>query len=205
MTAVDPPAARRPRWPWFAPLAAAVARDLTVLRYAVDWRLRPDIPADAAPFTCHKSSRLLVWSLLFVAVLEIAAAHALISIWSVRAALTVSLLSGVGVVYLLGLANSFARLPLLVSARGVRVRAGLILDQWVGFDEIASVEAVVDCGDPKRPGFLKASGLVYPNVVLRLRAPMTIDRLFKGPKTVEVIGLHPDEPTQFVRAVRAGG
>jgi hypothetical protein len=181
-----------------------VATELAVLRYAVGWRMAPAVPADATPFSYHRGSRLLVWSLLFVAILEIVALHAVISIWSAKAAWTITIISMLGMVYLLGLVNAFARLPLLVSPEGLRVRTGLIIDQRLRFDEIASIETVMDCGDPKRPGFLKASVLAYPNVVVRLRRPMAIDRLLKGPKTCDLIGLHLDAPADFVAAVRKG-
>ena len=177
--------------------------ELRILWFAAAWWARPDRPQGAQAFSYHRNMQVLLWMLLAVSALEIGVTLVALRLMSPRIGGIVSALSAIGVVYLLGLINAFAKLPLLVTPRGVRVRAGLLVDQWVGFEEMAEVRLVQDCGDPKRPGFLKASALAYPNTLIELVRPRTVRTLFRAKPDILTIGLHPDDAPAFVDAVRA--
>lgn len=173
-----------------------------MLRYALDWRLGPDAPEGSQAFSYHLGVRFLLWGLLGACVLELVAAHLLVRLFfGPVATWVVFAFSVMGVVYVVGLMRALARLPLLVSDEGVRVRAGPLIDHWLPISQVAGADCVINCGDTKRPGFLKASLLAYPNVVVEIDPPLTLKRRGRT-EEITAIGLHPDDAAGFVTAVR---
>lgn len=172
------------------------------LRYALDWRLRPDVPAGAEAFSNHRNIQPLLWALIVVSLLEIVAAHLLVGFFmGATAAYLVFGLSVLGLLYVVGLVNSLAKLPLLVGPDGVRVRAGTLVDHWLPLERIAGATSVTNCGDLKRPGFLKASLLAYPNVLIELDPPLAVKRPNGRTADISTIGLRPDDGPAFVAAI----
>lgn len=173
-----------------------------MLRYALDWRLRPDVPAGTQAFPYHRNIQPMLWALLFACLVELVAAHVLVGLFfGARAAWAVFALSLIGLVYVVGLMRSLSKLPLLVSPEGVRVRAGTLIDAWLPLDRIAGAACVINCGDTKRPGFLKAALMAYPNVVLDIAPPVAVRRANGRVVEVTAVGLHPDDGQAFIAAI----
>lgn len=173
-----------------------------LLRYAFDWRLPPDVPAGTEAFSYHRGIRHMLWALLIACLLEVVAAHLLIGfLVGPTAAWVVFGLSLLGLVYLVGVINSLARLPLLVAADGVRVRAGTLIDQWLPIDRITRVSRVTNCGDTKRAGFLKAALMAYPNVLIELDPAVSVRRPNGRIAEITTVGLSPDDSAAFVAAI----
>ena len=189
----------------------AGSSELRILKFAVDWGAAPDVPAGAAAFTYHRTMTPMLWALIVAGLLELSLTHLVLALVLrlPMLAWTVFGITAFGLVWLIGLVNSLGKLPILVTAHGVRIRAGLLIDQWLPLDQIAEVRTALDCGDLKRPGFLKASLLAYPNTLITLASPVIVSLPFKAPRDVSVIGLHPDDADGFVAAIaaskRAGG
>ena len=75
-------------------------------------------------------------------------------------------------VYLVGLIKSFRFRPVLLTAEGVRVRAGFLIDQLVPFDAIVAVDAGFTGEEVRDAATLNAALLAWPNVMLRLDRPL---------------------------------
>lgn len=177
---------------------AAVAGELAFLWYAVAWTARPEIPAGATAFTHHRAAAPILWIVIALSVVEIGLVHLLVASLNPTVGALVLVLSVLSLVWLLGLANALAKRPLLVSDAGVRLRLGLLLDLWMPRDAIASVHAVTDAGDLRRPGFLKAALIAYPDTVIELARPLAVRR-----RPIATIALRPDDGPAFRAAVEA--
>jgi hypothetical protein len=170
-------------------IAGPAAAELDVLRYAIGWRMKPDVPPGAQAFTYHRSLTPIFWTLVFVSGVEIGLTHLVVALIAPKAAWLVAGLSEFGLVYLLGAGNAFARRPILLT------------DTHLPLDRIAAVRQVLDAGDRRRPGFLKASLLAYPNVLVELTEPTAVAVAFRPARLVTTIGLHPDDAAAFMAAV----
>lgn len=175
---------------------------LKALRHAFAWGATPDVPPGATAFSYHRGLQAVMWALLAASLLETAVLHLLLArLWSVKASLVLFAVSVSGLIYLIGLINSLARLPILVTDAGVSVRGGLLLDQWLPLAQIEAVSIVADPGDLKRPELLKASLLAYPNTLIRLARP--IPRRGRGGRSrdITIVALRPDDAAGFAAAV----
>jgi hypothetical protein len=176
---------------------------IRALYFAWAWAAAPDVPPGAGAFSYHRSLRPILIALIAAMVLETVAVHVgvffLVSRTLAWVLLTLSLL---GLVWLLGLVNSVAKLPILVTETGVRVRAGLLIDQWLPVAQVAGVRTGLNFGDLKRPEVLRASLVVYPNVLIELSSPL---RLGRGDRAREVtlVAVHPDDAAGFAAAIKA--
>lgn len=102
------------------------------LRYAFAWGAGPDAPPGAVAFFYHRSLQPVLWGLLSASLLETAVLHLLLArLWSVQGSLLLLVVSVLGLIWLIGLINSLAKLPILVTSNGVRVRCGLLIDRWL--------------------------------------------------------------------------
>jgi hypothetical protein len=182
-------------------IAAPAAAELEVLRYAIGWRMKPDVPAGARAFAYHRTLRPIFWTLVFVSVMEIGLTHLLVALAAPKAAWLVIALSEFGLVYLLGMGNALARRPILLTDTHLHIRTGLLIEARLPLDRIVAVRQVLDAGDLRRPGFLKASLLAYPNVLVELTEPTAVTVAFKPTRQVTTLGLHPDDAAAFVAAL----
>lgn len=177
---------------------------MMLLRYAFNWNQSPDIPAGSIPFSYHRGLRPMLWALIGASILEIVVLHLVVALfWSEIAAMVLAGLSVLGLVYLIGFMVSLEKSPLLVTDVDLIVRTGTLFDQRISLSNISDVAAALDCGDVKRDGFLKASLIAYPNVLITLCSPIRMRSPKKGWRVIDTIGLRPDDAAGFVAAIEA--
>lgn len=189
----------------FPPMLVRLAMaELTVLHIALlRWGGPADVPANARAFSYHRHLAPMCAALLILSAIEVAAYHLIVGHWNRTAAIILFVLSDVGFVYLIGLIKSFRFRPILVTPEGVRVRAGLLIDELVPLDAIAGVDTGPSLsGETVRgPGTLNAALLAWPNVVLRLERPIRRHAVVKrGP--FDRVAFRLDDPEPFVRLLR---
>lgn len=160
------------------------------------WGAAPDVPAGCQGFAYHKHLTPMAVTLLVLQGIEVAVHHLLLAHWSAFAAYVLFVVSDVGLVYMLALIKSFRLRPVLLTPEGVRVRSGLLIDRFVPYAAIASLETGFDSALVKDKATLNAGLLAWPNLVLRLNAPLPGRR----PRTA--IAFRLDDPEPFVRALR---
>ncbi|MGZ3377409.1 MAG: hypothetical protein ACXU8S_12495 [Phenylobacterium sp.] len=172
------------------------------LYFAFAWTAAADTPADARAFAYHRSLRPILIALIVAVLLETVVVHVAVFFLVNRALAWVLLgFSLLGLIWLLGLVNSVAKLPILVTTDGVRVRAGLIIDLWLPADRIVGVRTGLDFGDLKRPEVLRASLVAYPNVMIELAPPLSVGQGGRR-REVTLVALHPDDAPGFAAAVK---
>lgn len=185
-------------------LVRLAAAELSVVHMALfRWGGAADVPADARAFSYHRHLTPMCAALLILSAIEMAVYHLLVGHWSRTAAMVMFVLSDVGFVYLLGLIKSFRFRPVLVTAEGVRVRAGFLIDQLVPFDAIVAVDAGFTGEEVRDATTLNAALLAWPNVMLRLDHPLPrrswLWRTWRGRGSFARIAFRLDDPAPFVR------
>ncbi|OAN65680.1 hypothetical protein [Sphingomonas sp. TDK1] len=179
------------------PLVRVAAAELRWLHLGLfRWGAAPDVPAGCQSFAYHRHLTPMAVTLLALQAIEIAVHHLLLAHWSARAAYILFVLSDVGLIYMIALIKSFRLCPVLLTPEGARVRAGLLVDQFVPYAAIVSLETSFDSALVKDKATLNAGLLGWPNLVLRLHDPLPGRR----PRTA--IAFRLDDPEPFVRALR---
>ncbi|MEN2791465.1 hypothetical protein ABC974_17645 [Sphingomonas oligophenolica] len=184
-----------------ANLAKFAAHDINLIGYLFVWRRSADVPAGMIPFDYYRHVRPILFAFLAIAAIEAFAAHFLfmharpIIKWIVFA------VDDIGLLYLLAFILSLPKLPVLVSREGLRVRAGVLVDQWIPMEEIASAGRVISLAAEDKSRMLKASLMAYPNVIVTLKRPLKLKLPFRGERAIELIGLHPDDAAGFIQTL----
>lgn len=156
------------------------------------------LKSGAQAFTYHRNGLLaLVWTVVLLAPVELLVTHLLVSRWSEAAAIGLTALSVLPIVYLVVIAASLRLLPVLVDAEGVRVRLGLLLDQRFDWDVVATAEPATGLAS-RGPDVLRATTLTPANVRLTLHRPVRARRGLKPAQDVTSVDLYLDAPTAFL-------
>jgi hypothetical protein len=183
--------------PAFVRLAAA---ELSVIHIALfRWGGPADIPAGSRTFAYHRHLAPMCATLLVLSLIEIAVCHLLAAHWSPTAALILFALSVFGLVYLIGLIKSFRYRPVLITAQGVRIRAGLAIDQSIPLERIARVETAIAGADIRDPATLNAALLAWPNILLRIDPPIARRSWLGRRAPIAAVAFRLDDPDPFVR------
>ena len=176
------------------------AAEMTVLHMALfRWGGPADVPANARAFAYHRHLTPICATLLILSAIEIGVYHLLVGHWSRIGAIVMFVLSDLGFVYLLGLIKSFRFRPVLLMPEGVRVRAGILIDQLVPLDAIVAVESGFTGEEVRDPGTLNTALLAWPNIMLRLDRPMHRRSLLKRREPFNRIAFRLDDPESFIR------
>lgn len=162
------------------------------------WGGPADVPHGSRAFAYHRHLAPMCAVLLGLSLIEAGVCHLLVAQWSRSAALAMFVVSDVGLVYLVGLIKSFRFRPVLVTSDAVRIRAGILIDQPLPLDNIAGIETRFTGADVHDAATLNAALLAWPNVLLRLRAPLVRRRLLRRQR-VSAVAFRLDDADAFVR------
>jgi hypothetical protein len=181
-------------------LIRLASAEMTAIHMALfRWSGPADVPANSRAFAYHKHLTPMCATLLILSAIEVAVYHLLVGHWSRTATLIMFILSDVGFVYLLGLIKSFRFRPVLLTPEGVRVRAGLLIDQLIPLDAIAAVEGGLTGEEVRDPATLNAALLAWPNIMLRLDRPLHRSSFLKKRGPFVRVAFRLDDPAAFIR------
>jgi hypothetical protein len=186
-------------------LASVLGMELSILYYAfASWRRPAFAPAGTRAFSYHVQSSLaaIFGVLVLGSVGELVAVHFLLRTISPRAAWTLTIVSVIGVLWLVGFLRAAMLRPVLLSDTHLFVRTGL---QWrldVPLAEIAHVAIGRVPPSPNEPGTLRAVRFGQPNVSLSLRQPMVARGAYGSERSVTRVLLTLDDRSAFERALR---
>ena len=177
-------------------LAGILATEMAVFYYAFGaWRKRSELPGGARAFSIHRQSgaAALFAMLAAVGAMEAVLVHLVVMRWSPAAAWVLTALSAYGTVWLVAMARSFALRPVVVTEGVIVVRGGLL---WTAEIPMAAIAAI------QRQGAfdLKMPPASEPNVVLKLRQPVTARGMYGATRRVTGIALAVDDPDAFAAA-----
>lgn len=173
--------------------------ELTVIHMALfRWGGPADVPDGSRAFAYHKHLAPMCAALLGLSAIEVAVYHLLVGQWSGKAALVMFVISDVGLVYLIGLIKSFRFRPVLITPEGVRIRAGLLIDQAIPLEAIVSVETTISSDEVRDPATLNGALLAWPNILIRLNRPLERRSALRR-RSFTAVAFRLDEPELFVR------
>jgi hypothetical protein len=180
-------------------IAALFATEITAVGYALfSWRRRT--PSDGFSMHREQSYLLVIAVLAFLLVVESAGVHFLVMRLSVTAAWLLTALSAYGLLWIVGDAQAVRLTPVrwigdeLVVQQGVRWRARVPRDQIAGAEAIES-----------RPDGALRLGVLRANVLLTLRAPITVRGPFGLERRAERLALTVDRRSEFLATLPLAG
>lgn len=189
-----------------------------LLRRAVRWEAgtwrslarwvtrRPDVPPGAVPFPYHGPLVAPAVVMAGLSLLEVVAVDVLVP-WPWTALRVAVLAVGVwGALLTVGMGVAAVVYPHLVTAEGLRVRAGAGLDLHVAWEDVAEIRWVRRDHAGIRAarvddGVLSVGVGNMTNVAVRLRRPITA-RLPRGPVEATAVHRYADDPEAVVTAAR---
>jgi hypothetical protein len=126
------------------------------------WWATPQIPDGAKAFSYHRGSidSYVLGLFAFSAAIEAAIVHALVRHWSAGAAWVLTVLSGSGVLYLIGSIRAFSLRPALLDQTRLTLRLGLVRSVTVALADIRQIDRIH--GTPDRAKDLKRLCLLQP-------------------------------------------
>lgn len=182
-------------------LATFAATDINLLSYVIPGLRRRDVPPGFLAFDYHQQIRPILLVFISLAAIEAVAGHLML----IRAApvvrWTVFVISDLGLLYFVALAASLNKLPLLVSADRLVVRAGIFIEVDIPVDAIAQVHGISSERQRRRPGSVNTALMSQPSVFLEFSRQLPATIPVKGERQVWRAGVRPDNPIAFISAV----
>lgn len=183
-------------------LVRFAAAELALLHMAFwRWGGPPDVPARCRSFAYHRHLAPMSATLLVLSAIEVGVYHIFLGHWNRTAALVMFVVSDLGLIYLVGLIKSFRLRPILLTPEGVRVRAGLMIDQLIPYDRIAGLETAIDGDVVRSRDTLNAALLAWPNMMLRLDRPIARTTLSRR-RAFSRVAFRLDDPEPFAALLR---
>ena len=180
------------------PLVALALAEARVLHLALlSWRRPTDVPEGATGFAYHRYLAPMLWVLLTLQMIELSVVPLLVMLWSPTVAWVLLALSVWGVLWIVALFKSLRLRPVLLTDKGVRVRAGLLIDVLVPFDRIAAVRGPSDAAEVKAKTTLNAALLAWPDIVFDLHEPMRVSGPLGRERLVDKGAFKLDDPAAF--------
>ena len=138
----------------------------------------------------------MMWVFVCVAGVELVVVHLLVALWRPRVAAGLSVLTGAGVLWLIGVIRSFRRLPVLIKDDRLVMRVGTLARIDVPLAQVAGLRESWDAAALKRSGVRKLSLIAWPDIVVDIDPPLPGRR---GP--VRAVAHRLDDPAGFARAL----
>lgn len=146
-------------------------------------------------FAYHRAVAPMLWVLVGLASIELLVVHLLLAHWSRTAAVILSALTFGSIVWLVGVIRSFRRLPVLLTADALVMRAGTLKGVTLPLNDIAGLRQQWGAAAMKRRNVLNLALIAYPNVVIDLRAPRV------GRRAITAVAHRLDDPVAFTAAL----
>ncbi len=99
--------------------------------------------------------------------------------------------------WIVAILKSLRLRPVLLTDKGVRVRAGLLIDVLVPFERIAEVRGPSDAAEVKAKTTLNAALLAWPDIVFHLHEPMRVSGPLGRERLVDKVAFKLDDPAAF--------
>jgi hypothetical protein len=181
--------------------AAAFASETAIFYYALgSWRARPHIPKDSAGFTHHRRSGQagIVLGLLLLLAVEGIAVHVVLQSWSSIAAWIFTACTLYGALWMIGDYRATVLRPILVTDNYISIRCGLRWTLHVRREQINGIHRAKPEGGKE---ILNLTFFGTPTHWIELTETVTARGMYGIRRRVRVIGLEPDEPGEFERAL----
>jgi len=163
------------------------------------WRAKPEVTPGSRAFSIHREAGVVaLFSVIAVlGCIETVGIHFLISRWNRTAAWVLTILSGYGLVWIVGLCQSIRLRPVLLDEEGLLLRLGLVWSLRVPYSAIAALH------DGGWGHDAKVAPLGGPKTVIELHQPATLVYPFGITRQARRIGVAVDGHPEFVKALES--
>ena len=148
-------------------------------------------------FDYHRSVAPIMWVFFAIAVIELVVVHLLVALTWPLVGWTLTILSAIGIVWILLGIRSFRRLPHELVGDRLTVRFGNMKQVRLGLGQVDRVIGSWEDGAVQAKNAINLAGIAYPNRCIELVEPLE-----KGRSRVFV---RLDDPEPFDRALSAAG
>jgi len=182
--------------------AALVARELKIIGYAIPLPgLSPRAMVAPLAFSNHLVARPMLFALLAIAVVELAVGHIVLQAFS-RGLATAHLIFGLFfILYIAGIARSFARLPTVIDGGVLKIRMSVLFEASVPLNVISSVGRIQSMPVAGDETVANGAIIVAPNLLAKVSQPVWSDRMFKPRALTHAIAFYVDRPDAFLAAL----
>ncbi|MCC7352592.1 MAG: hypothetical protein IT330_02455 [Anaerolineae bacterium] len=150
-------------------------------------------------FPYHRQSgyTIVFYAMLFIVIVEAAALHFLIQLWSAPVAWAVTALNLYALLWMLGYYQSARLQPMVLTPTHLHLRTGF---QWRAEIPLAHIAEVrrATFSDRKAEGYLNVAVFGEPRLVLRLKEPALVMGFFGKTQAVSLLGITVDDEKAFV-------
>jgi hypothetical protein len=180
-------------------IASVLAMEAAVLYYAFAWRPKAHVREGARAFTVHEETGVAALFGCFAALglIEGGVVHVIAAASHPVAAWVMTAVTAYGTIWLVAVARSFALHPILVGAKTLEIRSGLLASLCVPLASIASAEEGEAAAD------WKVVPMSAPNVRVTFRAPAIGRGGYGRTREVRSVALAVDDPRGFLEALGA--
>ncbi len=123
-------------------------------------------------FAYHKSVAPMMWVMLSLMGIELIVVHTMISIWSHKVAIILSVVTFLAVAWLFVAIRSFAFLPVRIDGDALLFYAGKLKFLRIPIAMIHSEKTGWTSDDLNQKGVMNFALIAYPNVVITLKSPI---------------------------------
>lgn len=148
-------------------------------------------------FAYHRSIAPMMWVFVALATIEILVVHFLIGIWWPFVALILSVLSVLGLFWLVRQLLSFKHLPVEIGEASLVWRVGTLRSVTIPFATIAGIRREWSGDAIKSRDVLNLALIAYPNVLLDLKEPI----IGKRGRQIHAVAHKLDDPAAFLAAL----
>jgi hypothetical protein len=176
-------------------LARIARAEIDVYRYAFRRSNKAELPTGARAFTIHEASGAasLFWLLACLTPIEAGAIHFILP---VKLAWIMTALSIYGAVWMIAVARSFTALPIIVEARGITLRRGMLMSMYIPREAIASIARKE--GEGK---YARFALLADPSVYISFHQPLEVELPMGFTRKVHGASIAPDDAAGFFKAI----
>ena len=177
-----------------------VATEISTLYFAlVSWKKHKKASSE---FTHHQStsSQLLLYVFIFLILIEAFAFHLLLQNWNPTVAWVFTILSLYSCLQVLAIAKSLPKRPIVVKDGVLKLRWGLVNQVEIPLEKIEELQYNKK-EIPKAPETTHLSPLHSAegtNVVISLKEPLQMDKMYGFRKSFRKIALYLDNPKSFI-------
>jgi hypothetical protein len=180
-------------------LAKAIAYEVAVLYYGLfSWRGRPPENQQSFSYDQKVGYGGIILALVLVTAMEIIGVHLLVHRWSHGTAWLLSGFGLYGAIWLLADYRSARLRPLIAAEDALFVRLGLRWTLRIPYSCINSIHAPGTAPPKRSPGYLKATLIGPPQILLELCRPLKAEGPYGIKRRVHRVGLAVDDPTRLM-------
>jgi hypothetical protein len=155
-------------------------------------------------FSSYKENgiTIVLLAILSIFLIETAGVHFLLSLWNATVAWVLTVLSLYTCIQLFAHVRAIKARPILINATSFEVHNGLAGDAFIHFENIQKIEF-----SNKKPADRTAikisllNGLENHNIVVHLKTPIAVTKVFGIKKQADTVLFFVDKPTEFVKII----